>query len=170
MLLKCSPRLLFPDLCNLSGQRVIPNCATAFVPLRDAIHHQFYPAVLGGPVSEFEVGLFDLPAHAGGLGISDPMESASVAVSSSLRSSAVLWAAISGQAEFSPTAHFDVLDAIRHQASAARGKHIQSALSALLSLVSASARHAIERAVDCRVSGWLIVLPLAQYHFDLTVS
>ena len=57
---------------------MIPNCATVFVPLRDAIHHQFYPAVLGGPVSEFEMQLFDLPAHAGGLGISDPEESASV--------------------------------------------------------------------------------------------
>ena len=54
-------------------QRVTPNCATAFVPLQDAIHHQFYPAVLGGPFSEFKVWLFDLPARAGGLGISDPI-------------------------------------------------------------------------------------------------
>ena len=75
---------------------MIPNCATTFVPLRDAIHHQFYPAVLGGPVSEIEVQLFDLPARAGGLGTSDPVESASVAFSSSLQSSAVLQAAISG--------------------------------------------------------------------------
>ena len=65
-------------------QRVIPNCATVFVPLRDVIHHQFYPAVLGGPVSEFEVLLFDLPSRAGSLGISDPVKSASVAFSSSL--------------------------------------------------------------------------------------
>ena len=79
---------------------MILNCSAAFVPLRDAIHHQFYPAVLGGLVSEFEVRLFDLPAHAGGLGISDPVESASVAFTSSLQSSAVLRAAISGQAEF----------------------------------------------------------------------
>ena len=147
---------------------MIPDCATAFVPLRDVIHHQFYPAVLGGPVSEFEVQLFDLPARAGGLGISDPVESASGAFSSSLRSSAVLRAAISGQAEFSPTAHLDVLDAVRREASAARGEHTQSALSALLSSVSSSTRRAIERAVDFGVSGWLTVLPLAQYHFDLS--
>ena len=112
--------------------------------------------------------LFDLPARAGGLGILDPVESASVAFSSSLQSSAVLWAAISGQAEFSPTAHLDVLDAVRREASAARGEHTQSALSALLSSVSLSTRRAIERAVDFAVSGWLTVLPLAQYHFDLS--
>ena len=92
--------------------------------------------------------------------ISDPVESASVAFTSSLQSSAVLRAAISGQAEFSPTAHFDLLDAIHHEASAARGEHIQSALSALLSSVSASARRAIERAVDFGVSGWLTVLSI----------
>ena len=142
-----------------------PNCATAFVPLRDAIHHQFYPAILGGPVSEIEVQLFDLPACAGGLGIS---ESASVAFSSSLQSSAVLRAAISGQAEFSPTVHLDVLDTVRREASAARGERIQSALSALLTSVSSSTHRAIERAVDFGVSGWLTVLLLAQYHFDLS--
>ena len=75
---------------------MISYCATAFVPLRNAIHHQFYPAVLGGPVSEIEVQLFDLPPRAGGLGISYPVESTSVAFSSSLRSSAVLRATISG--------------------------------------------------------------------------
>ena len=32
------------------------------VLLRDAIHNLFFPAVLGGPVSELELCLFDLPA------------------------------------------------------------------------------------------------------------
>ena len=76
--------------------------------------------------------------------------------------------AISGQAEFSPTAHLDVLDAVHYEASAARGEHIQSALSVLLSSVVLFTRLAIERAVDFEVSGWLIVLPLDQYHFDLS--
>ena len=174
MLLKCSPRLLHAAVSRSLQfewsflQRVIPNCATAFVPLRDAIHHQFYPAVLDGPVSEIEVQLFDLPARAGGLGISDPVESASVAFSSSLRSSAVLQAAISGQAEFSPTIHLDVLDTVHREASAARGERVQSALSALLTSVSPSTHRAIEKAVDFGVSGWLTVLPLSQYHFDLS--
>ena len=56
--------LLFLDLCSLNG----PICNEWFlivlllVPLRDAIHNLFYPAVLGGPVSELEICLFDLPA------------------------------------------------------------------------------------------------------------
>ena len=120
-------------------QRVIFNYGTAFVPLQDAIHHQFYPAVFGGPVSEIEVQLSDLPACAGGLGISDSVESISMAFSSSLRSSAALWAPISGgQAEFSPAVHLEVLDSVCCEASAVRGEHIQSALSSLLTSVSSS--------------------------------
>ena len=93
-----------------------------------------------------------------------------MAFSSSLWSSAVLQAAISGQAEFSPTVHLDVLDTVHREASAARGERVQYALSALLTSVSSSTHRAIERAVDFGVSGWLTVLPLAQYHFDLSLQ
>jgi len=62
------------------------------------------------------------------------------------------------------TVHLGVLDNIRHEASAVRGDHIQSALSN----VSSSTYRAIERAVDFVASGWLTILPLAQYHFDLS--
>ena len=123
---------------------------------------------MGGPVSEIEVQLFDLPAYAGGLEISNPVESASVVFSSSLRSSAVLRATISGEAEFSLTFHLGVLKTVSCEASAARREHIQSALSTLLTSVSSSTHRAIERAVYFGVSGWLTVLPLAQYHFDLS--
>ena len=108
-----------------------------------------------------------LPVLVHGLALADPVESASVAFSSSLRRS-VLWATISGQAEFFPTSLLDLLDTIRREASAAKGGHTQSALSALLSSVSSSTRRAIERAINFGVSGWLTVLPLAQYHFDLS--
>ena len=50
------------------------------------------------------------------MGISDPVESASMAFFSCLQSSAVLQASIFGQSVFSPTAHFDILDSIRHEA------------------------------------------------------
>ena len=91
-----------------------------------------------------------------------------MAFSSSLQSSAVLRAAISGEAEFSPTVHLDVLDIVHHEASADRGEHILPALSVVLTLVFSFTRRAIERAVDFGVFGWLTTLPLAQYHFNLS--
>ena len=55
---------------------MIPDCAQLFVPLHDVLNASFYPALLGGHVSEVEVHLFALPARYGGLGVSDPVESA----------------------------------------------------------------------------------------------
>lgn len=72
--------------------------------------------MLGGPVSELQMYLFDLPAWAGGLEISDSMESASAAFSSSRRGSAVLVAAICGQHEFSLADHLDILVNVQHEA------------------------------------------------------
>ena len=60
-------------------QRVIPNCAEAFAPLRDTINKTFWPTVLGGSVSEQEMALFSLPTRLGGLGVQDPVESAELA-------------------------------------------------------------------------------------------
>ena len=104
---------------NLNGVifRVIPECATLFAPLQVTLYTQFYPALLGGPVSEHEVRLFALPARFGGLGISDPVESAMLAFSSSRESASVLVNAIRGATEFEVTAHLDQLAKVRHEDS-----------------------------------------------------
>ena len=102
---------------------MIPNCATAFVPLQDAIHHHVYPAVIGGPVSEFEVWLFDL--HTCSCWCSGNIRSCKVCICDIfIFFMNFCCSAISGQAMFSTTAHLDVLDAVHRKASAAIGKHI----------------------------------------------
>jgi hypothetical protein len=57
-------------------QRVIPNCADKFVPLEQSIKNILLPAILGGEVSETERRLFSLPTRMGGLGITNPTETA----------------------------------------------------------------------------------------------
>ena len=51
-------------------QRVVPDCADAFKPLSVKIKKQFFPALLGGGVTEAEEALFALPTSLAGLGIS----------------------------------------------------------------------------------------------------
>ena len=64
-------------------QRVIPECGTLFAPLLHAINSIFYPSLFGGTVSENEIALFSLPTCFGGLGITNCVESASLAFRSS---------------------------------------------------------------------------------------
>ena len=56
----------------------------------------------------------------GGLGISDPVESAMLAFSSSRESASVLIDAIRGATEFKVTAHLDQLAKVRHDVSERR--------------------------------------------------
>ena len=53
-------------------QRVVPNCADAFEPLRDTINQKFWPTVLGEGISQQEKILFSLPTRKGGLGSARP--------------------------------------------------------------------------------------------------
>ena len=57
-------------------QRVIPKCSASFLCLRDQINAIFWHAILDGYVSASELSLFTLPAHLGGMGINDPVDSA----------------------------------------------------------------------------------------------
>ena len=66
------------------------------------------------------------------------------------------------------TDHLDTFTAVCHDVSTAKEKHIQSVLTSVLTFASPPTCCAIRRAVDFSVSGWLTVLPLAQYHFDLS--
>ena len=52
--------------------RVVPDCADAFKPHSVTIKKEFFPALLGGDVTEAEEALFALPTSLAGLGIFDP--------------------------------------------------------------------------------------------------
>ena len=77
-----------------------------FVPSCDALNASFYPALLCGHVSKVEVHLFALPARYGGLGVSDPVESAPLSYMSSTEGAVVLKDAIF---ELCVAAHYDQL-------------------------------------------------------------
>ena len=99
-----------------------------FAPLRKVLHDLFYPTLLGDPVSEHEVRLFSLPARFGGLGISDPVESASLAFLSSREGASVLVDAIrgAGAVVFRVTTHLDQLARVCHDVSETCKADVQS--------------------------------------------
>ena len=156
------------EWCHL--QRVIPDSANFFTPLRDALNDVFYPILLGGSVSGHEVRLFGFPARFGGLGISDPVKSADLAFSSSREGSSVLVDSIHGVTEFSVTAHLDLLARVHNDISRRREVDVQSALSSLLELLPSPVCRTVRRDVDFQTSGWLTVLPLACHQFDLSAQ
>ena len=95
-------------------QRVVPDCAAAFKPLSEKIKKQFFPALLGGDVTEAEEALFALLTSLAGLGICDPhQETASLAYQTSRQGTNVLVEAVKGVDVFDPAQHLETLRAAR---------------------------------------------------------
>ena len=113
--------------------------------------------------------MFSLPARFGGLGIGNPVESASLAFLSSREGVSVLVDAIhgAGAVAFRVTTHLDQLARVHH-VSERREADVQSALTSVLECLPSPACRTIKRAIDFQTSGWLTVLPLACHQFDLS--
>ena len=57
-------------------QRTVPDMSELFEPLENAIRDQLIPALVGQEVSEAERQILALPFRHGGLGLTDPQETA----------------------------------------------------------------------------------------------
>ena len=64
-------------------QGVVGGLEDEYIPLRDVILTVLAPAILGREVLQNEHDLLSLPAKFGGLALSDPVQSASVAYETS---------------------------------------------------------------------------------------
>ena len=151
-----------------SLQCVIPDCATAFAPLRDILFERFIPTVLGGSISEHEKVLLSLPARMGGMGIRDPTEAAQCAYTTSRDSTTTVSASIKGKAEFSVQTHNEKLAGAHAKLRGEQKTSDEAKLNAALKPMDAKKKRAIKRAVEGKTSNWLTVLPVARHHFDLS--
>jgi hypothetical protein len=57
-------------------QRTIPNISNLFTPLENAIRERLIPNLVGRKISDIERRIFALPVRLGGMGISDPTQTA----------------------------------------------------------------------------------------------
>ena len=113
---------------------------------------------------------FSLPTRFGGLGITNCVESASLAFRSSREGSALLVDAIIHHEEVHLTDHLAYLDAVHSGVTKDREDQFRLLLSSLLPGLPSLTSRAVQQAVDSHTSGWLNVLLLAHHHFDLSAQ
>ena len=149
-------------------QHVIPNCSASFLCLRDQINAIFWPAILDGGVSASELSLFTLPAHLGGMGTNDPVDSAGIAFSTSRTCTKKIVDAIKGHEEFCVSDHNNQMHEAKKQQKVALNTSQQSTLASIMTSLSGDKKHAVKRAVENKASIWLTVIPASHHHFDLS--
>lgn len=148
-------------------QRVVEGFTDEYRPLWEAILHRLMPAITGREVREAEGDLMSLPARLGGLGISNPIDSAQ-AFRTSKRSCELLSASICSGAPLNFNEHHNLVASVLKEERVAR-EAIQGQRSAeLIQRMQPDQQRVLRRV--CGSSQWLSIMPLASDGFDLSAT
>ena len=148
--------------------RVLKDCESLFCDLEFELASSFLPVIFGVEVSPAKRGLFSLPLRMGGLGICNPVTSASHCYSLSRQSTASLVTFISGASSFELDTHITAVSLAKDNFRTSLNEYFSIKFDSLISQLDPLQQRAVLRAKEFNLSGWLSVLPLAQDQFDLS--
>ena len=149
-------------------QRVIAGTEVLFTPLRSVIVSTFLPNLCGFSIAENEASLLCRPSNYGGLGISDPVQTAPSLFNISKEATNTLSHAIINGSNFDLAQHDStILAAITKKKN--DEKLWSSDTLSLLESFSNSRKRTIQRKLEHRCSGWLSVLPSTENEFCMNL-
>ena len=151
-------------------QRVVGGLKDEYIPLRDVIHTVLAPAILGREVLQTEHDLLSLPAKFGGLALSDPVQSTSVAYETLKKATELLIEAVnSGTPVDSDVYRFDS-DSNLKEATKQRMADQSKLAKQIISTLLAPTQRTLQRIVQSNASTWVTVLPLQADSYDLSAT
>ena len=151
-------------------QRVTPGCESLYGDLEDVILNKFLPVIMMGEVSHMERLLLSLPARWGGLGVPLPTEMSELSFSTSRKATGTIVDCIKGGSDFECESHVETLRQVKYDANRRREEIHKERFDSVIDEFSVKQQRAIRRIKDGKVSGWLTVLPLVKYQFDLSAQ
>ena len=138
-----------------------------FESIEQAIRNTLIPAICGRPVSELERSLLALPYRHGGLGIRNPVETASCAYEASVRITQPLADLIVAQ-------NMNLLDldrervcAIKLEVAAERERALIAKREEIAAVLDTKGRRLLKCAQEKGASSWLSALPLLRFGYTL---
>ena len=146
--------------------RTLPDIEDLLEPLERAISDVLIPSLTEHKCSVAERKLLALPARVGGLGMTNPSESAESEYSASIRMSAPLVDKIIAQSHETPD-DADVRK-LMHAVRKERDDDLKRKLEELKVSLPAKTQRAVDLACEKGASSWLTAIPLKDMNFDLS--
>ena len=147
---------------------MLQDCGALFYNLETALATSFLPAIFAVEVSSTERDLLSLHLRLGGLGISNPMATASHSYSLSIQSTTSLVTFITGASPFELDTHVATVSLAKDRYRASLNERFNAKFELLLLQLDPFQQHAVLHAKDYNLSSWLSVLPLARDQFNLS--
>ena len=145
--------------------RTLPDIENLLQPLERAISDVLIPALIERNCSEAECDLRALPVRMGGLGLTNPSDSADAEYSASIRVSAPLVSKIEAQSHQTPE-EAEVKRLVYTTRKEKEGG-LKEELEKVKAMLPDKTQRAMDLACEKGASSWLTVIPLSLYGFGL---
>ena len=159
-------------------QRTLPHCELLFQPLEDVMKNSFLPTLTGRVLTSLERDIISLPAREGGLGLSNPVETAPHSFQDSLQITKELTARIKAQDSKCPSEQ-KIKEAKRQVVHAKRKKEKEKLIRIKQKIKEEHHQNKNEQLMRLKVlesatakgaSSWLTTLPLQDENRALNKS
>ena len=148
-------------------QRTIEDTSEYFKPLEEAIREKLIPAIVGRPVSDIEREMLSFPYRYGGLGIQNPVKTADLEYSTSVKITKELTDLIVAQNMDISEYNEGRTKEIKRKLKAEREAILKTAAEEMkLMMVDSEIRY-FETAQEKGASAWLSALPLKRLGYTL---
>ena len=153
-------------------QRVTNTKPETFQPLTANLRKEFFPAIIGGPVTDVECQVFHLPVREGGLGLPDPAMEAAHNYRASLSGCEAMIKAMTSKEELDIDQHTEMLRKSRLECKKLRAVRTRDSFNRNEALLPSKQRRAVRRASNekAKTGGWLSCIPLHCHNLDLSPS
>ena len=141
-------------------QRTIDNISHLFQPLEDTIRDKFIPAIVGRKVSNIERRMLALPVRLGGLSIQNPVETADIEYTSSVKNTENLTNLIYSQERTLVNYNEERVKETFNATKAVQNKRLEEEYNIVKGLVKEDVRKYLELATEKGSGSWLIALPI----------
>ncbi len=148
-------------------QRTISNIDNLFEPLEEAIRHKLIPSIFGREVSDLERRILALPFRLGGLGIRNPVETASREYAASRGITKQLTDRICEQNQDIHSINISEVKSAKEAMLLNRNLYLQDECNQICNLLTEEQKRYFKAAAEKGASSWLSTLPLKQVGYTL---
>uniref|UniRef100_A0A8D8Z6P9 Uncharacterized protein n=1 Tax=Cacopsylla melanoneura TaxID=428564 RepID=A0A8D8Z6P9_9HEMI len=150
-------------------QRVIQTDDLIYAPIKEAIHNEFFPQLLGRR-TDSENELFQLPARLGGLGVNDPVAYSTSSTNTSAEAVSLLVESLKTGSEFNLIAHNERVKSVLNVHRNLRHQEQKTKCDEIVATLPTHQRRPIERIIHGNASQWLTVIPTQADQYDLNAT
>ena len=148
-------------------QRTIPDTKHLFIPLESCIRDRFIPAVIGRKVSDIHRSLFALPVRYGGLGITNPVETADREYETSLKLTEDLTTLICNQETSLRSLDREKIESRAKGLKLLKETQLKTELSRIMNRLDQAAHRSLHHLQEPGAGACFTALPLARLSYYL---